>query len=511
MRTLGASVLLFFCCVSVAAAKPPNIVLIIGDDIEWSHYGFMGHPIIQTPNLDRLAAEGVVFTQGQVPASICRPTLQTLLSGLHPSQWDLKRDALPPAPHRHEVAQYRTLPRELQRRGYLSWEGGKFWEGSYAQAGFTHGLATEPSGPLEIGGRDFGRGEGAPLEPLLEFLDGVGRRPFFLWFAPKLPHIPFDPPQEFLARYFAFPSLERRYYAQVTRLDALIGALLEELEARGLRRNTLIVYLGDNGWGRGILSPGPGGKGSLYDSGTRTPIIFSWPGRIAAGTREEVIAAEDLFPTLLSFAGLPSPPDRNGVSLRAVLGRGAAVPRQNYVSLQYGYGGGLFVRTQEWRYFLRFNLTEELYHIPTDPYEQENLAAVRRDVLERFREDALDWMFRLGIAPERLEALGRLVDEYGQPVQRRWLRLVGEDGTHWVRTDRRGWLLLPWLSAGDYRLCGLDFSLPVGPTGAYLGDMRLPCREPQRAHPRIWPRSTSPMFQIRHSGRSSRIAGGREP
>jgi len=494
MRTASASVLLFFTCVSVAAARPPNIVLIIGDDIEWSHYGFMGHPIIQTPNLDRLAAEGVVFTQGQVPASICQPTLQTLLSGLHPLQWIAKRDALPPVPLRHEVAQYRTLPRELQRRGYLSWEGGKLWEGSYAQAGFTHGLATEPTDAGGIGGRDFGRKGNEPLAPLLEFLDDVGRRPFFLWFAPMLPHVPFDPPEEFLHLYDAYVGQGQRYFAQVTRLDALIGALLEELEARGLRRNTLIVYLADNGWGRGFVSPGPGGKGSIYDSGTRTPIIFSWPGRIAPGIREEVVATEDLFPTLLSFAGLRSPPDRNGVSLRDVLVGGAPVPRQMYVSVQYGCG--VFVRTREWRYMLSLTGAQRLYHIQTDPYEQEDLTQLRPDLVEAFLMDAMDWTGWVRVAPERLEALGRLVDGEGRPVSGRLLRLVGEDRVHRVRTDGRGWFLFSGLRAGDYRLCGLDFSLPIGPTGAYLGTLASPCLEPRGEPPRIWQRSTS-MLQPR--------------
>lgn len=488
MRTLGVSVFLLLVCASVAAARPPNIVLIIGDDIEWSHYGFMGHAIIRTPNLDRLASEGLVFTQGQVPESTCRPTLQTLLSGLHPTQWRLKKSALPPAPERQEVTLYRTLPRELQRRGYLSWEGGKHWEGSYAQAGFTHGLATEPSQGREIVGRDFGRRREAPLEPLLEFLDEAGRRPFFLWFAPMLPHIPFDPPWEFLSLYPGYQGMERRYYAQITRLDALIGMLLEELEARGLSRNTLIVYLADNGWGRGFIAPGPGGKGSFYDSGTRTPIIFWWPDRIPAGIREEVVAADDLFPTLLSFAGLRSPPDRHGVNLRAALTRGAAVPRQKYVSQQTWRG--VFVRTREWRYMVTGDLTEQLYHIPTDPYEQEDLAEARPDLLEAFREDALEWVLQIGVAPEKLESLGRLVDEEGRSGRRRWLRIVGDDGTHWARTDRRGWFLFPRLSAGSYQLCGVDFSLPIGPTGAYLGALPLPCRDRHQAHPTrmIWTR-----------------------
>src|SRR5205085_5436182 len=134
----------------------------------------------RTPNLDALAAEGMVFTHGFTTDSVCLPSHRTLLAGIQSEQWVRKRmaleDWLGDLPLRQEVALYRTLPRELARVGYRSFQGGKLWEGDYSQAGFTDGTATEPpSSALEIVGDDFGR---TGIEPLRTFLDGVGTDPF---------------------------------------------------------------------------------------------------------------------------------------------------------------------------------------------------------------------------------------------------------------------------------------------------------------------------------------------
>ena len=107
------------------ATTPPNVLLLIGDDPGWPYSGFMGDPIVQTPNLDALAAAGTTFTQAQNPASVCQPALRALLAAVHDDQWSAKRTALQTTlgilPARSEVGHYRTLPRELARRGYLSW------------------------------------------------------------------------------------------------------------------------------------------------------------------------------------------------------------------------------------------------------------------------------------------------------------------------------------------------------------------------------------------------------
>ena len=323
-----------------AAPARPNIILIIGDDHAWPDAGFMGHPVAQTPNLDELARGATLFTNAHNTASTCVPSHRSLLAGIHSVRWAGKQAAvealLGPLARRAEVEHYRTLPRELARAGYRSWEGGKLWEGSFEIAGFTAGLATAVGPPLRPVGVDFGRrdwdaGACAPtgdptrpcpaLEPLREFLDDGGEEPFFLWFAPALPHAPLDPPQEFLDLYadVELNRIERRYLANVSRLDALVGDLVQELDARGLRENTLLIYISDNGWtignffGVGVAK----GKGTLYELGFRTPIIFHWPGRVPEGVvRDDLVSSLDLFPTILEYAGLESPPDRRGRSLR---------------------------------------------------------------------------------------------------------------------------------------------------------------------------------------------------
>jgi len=144
-----------------AQERPPNIVLLIADDLGWPYAGFMGDPIVRTPSLDALAAQGTTFVNAQSPSSVCLPALRTLLAGIHTEQWDRQRaalaSALGPLQLRTEVEFYRTVARELVRRGYFAWQGGKFWEGTFATAGFTDGLATSVSSGFSSVGDDFGR------------------------------------------------------------------------------------------------------------------------------------------------------------------------------------------------------------------------------------------------------------------------------------------------------------------------------------------------------------------
>ena len=483
---------------SAWAARPPNIVLVIGDDHAWPYSGFMGHEVVETPALDKLAASGTVFTNAQLPASICRPSLQTLLSGLHPRQWDAKRVALAAdrfIPYREEVVHYRTLPRELARRGYRSWEGGKMWEGTYQQAGFTHGMANQrPLDFFGIDGAGLGRDGWDParcgasrevelpcpaLAPVREFLDQIGDTRFFLWFAPMLPHTPFDPPPEFRAPYLdrGLTQAEITYYAQVTRMDAVIGELFRELEERGHRDDTLVIYVSDNGWqiGQGFFGNLGHGKGTPHELGTRTPIIFNWPGRVSAGVvREDLVSVEDLFPTILEYAGAEPLPDRWGVSLKRAIERGAAAGLDRYVSFFKGH----FVRTPLWRYMSFPDGHEELYEIFVDPFEELDLAGSRPDLLPGFRDDVLAWESEIVQPPPRLEVAGRLVREDGSPIAGASLRLNWTSASLEVMTNADGAFRFQNLPHGDYflepgqRVTALldsaEVSLPVGPAGSYL-------------------------------------------
>lgn len=491
---------------TAAAARPPNIVLILADDLGWPYVGFMGDPVAITPNLDALAAQGMVFRNAHMSASVCGPSHRTLLAGLDLRTWERTRLALVsmigPIPFREEVPNYRTLPRELQRVGYESWEGGKMWEGSFAQAGFTHGLATRvpPGCPLACAeGDSFGRdGIGA----FQDFLDEVGDWPFFAWVAPTLPHAPLDAPQQYRDPYeqMGRPENEVEYYANVSWLDAVVGDVLAELDRRGLRDDTLVVLVSDNGAGleqvafHSIFGNAGRGKGSLYELGFRTPLVFRWPGHVPAGVvRDDLVAGQDVFATLLDYAGAAPLLDRHGASLKPAIESGTPFPRDRIVVYQNGIdtlqpNTGHVVRTREWRY-LRFErpfgglIREELYRIALDPFEQHDVAATHAGLLQAFRADVLAWEAAIATAPASLEVAGRLVSLDGEPIAGARLRLADGQALAWAQSDARGFFGFQGVARGSYQLGGegvasdLDWygfgpevpvSVPVGVLGPYL-------------------------------------------
>ena len=335
---------------TVRGEEPPNFVLIIADDAAWTDYGFMGHPHIRTPNLDRLAAEGVVFTRGYVPSSLCCPSLATMITGLYPHEHGITGNEPARAPgvdrsspgYRDAVAEMvamidgtPTLPALLTERGYLSLQTGKWWLGGFERGGFTHGMT---HGDPDRGGRhgDEGLRIGRQtMRPVEEFLDQAAGRPFFVWYAPFLPHTPHNPPARLLERYLEIAPTERvaRYWACCEWLDETCGELLGLLDARGLAERTMVVLVTDNGW---IQRPNESGyaersKRSPYEGGLRTPIVVRWPGRVSPGRVETPVSAIDIAPTILAAAGVEAPAGTRGVDLldaSAVAGRGPGLRRR---------------------------------------------------------------------------------------------------------------------------------------------------------------------------------------
>jgi len=370
----------------VDAADPPNVVMIIGDDQAWGDFGFMGHPVIQTPNLDRLASQSLVFTRGYVPSSLCRPSLATLATGLYPHQHRITSNDPPEALPKDEFLRQRqeqianiervpTLPRLLAAKGYLSMQTGKWWEGHYSRGGFTHGMT---HGDPKRGGRhgDEGLKIGRQgLEPIFEFIEeavgsrqqavgsrqqavgsrqqavgsrqqAVGSRQkaagsgsslvighsFFVWYAPFLPHRPHNPPERLLEKYRdKTDSIHvARYWAMCQWFDETCGQLLDFLDDKGLADNTLVVFVVDNGW---IQLPGASGyapksKRSPYDGGLRTPIMLRLPGRIEPARDDQTpVVSVDLVPTILAACGLKPTSDMQGVNLldREALSRRQAI------------------------------------------------------------------------------------------------------------------------------------------------------------------------------------------
>jgi len=318
-----------------AAATPPNVILIVSDDQHWGDYGFMGHQQLRTPSLDRLARESLVFTRGYVPSSLCCPSLASLITGRYPHEHRIVGNDPPDTPtgsggpagggdpfaagrermNRHLEA-WPLLPAVLGRHGYRSLQTGKWWQGDFRRGGFdvgmTRGLRHGDDG-LAIGRQT--------MEPVYDFVKqcrGAGR-PFFVWYAPMLPHDPHDPPADLVEHYSSrTDSLHvARYWGNVERFDRTVGKLLDFLDAEKLAADTLVVYVTDNGW---LQRPdaarfAPRSKLSPYEGGLRTPIMLRRPGTIRPGRSDALASSLDIMPTVLAACGAPVPAGLPGLDL----------------------------------------------------------------------------------------------------------------------------------------------------------------------------------------------------
>lgn len=401
------------------ATKPPNVVFIISDDQAWTDYGFMGHPTIHTPNIDRLASQSAVFRNAYVPTALCRPSLATIISGKYPHQHritgnDPARELAPNDPAKYKALQSKLigfideqplLPKMLAAKGYRSFQSGKWWEGNYSRGGFTHGMTKgfpEPDGRHGDVGLDIGR---KGLEPIFEFLDASqqANEPFFLWYAPFLPHSPHNPPERLLSKYLSnSPSIHHaRYFAMCEWFDETVGQLMSHLEANQLLENTIIVYTGDNGWLQSDNSPNYAlrSKQSPYDGGVRQPILIRWDGVIQPRDYLELASTIDLVPTIASATGCELPKGLPGFDLLplirdqkpwirdTIFGEGFSHDVYDlddpYKSLLYRW-----VRKNNWKLILTTNLPvnryaeshprselrPQLFDLEKDPFEEHNLA-----------------------------------------------------------------------------------------------------------------------------------------
>lgn len=431
--------------ITASAAQPPNVVFIISDDHAWTDYGFMEHKEVETPHLDQLAQQSAVFTRGYVPTALCRPALATLATGLYAHQHKITGNdpALLPemaaaGRRKGEPSEYReqrerlishidrqpTLPKLLAEEGYRSHQSGKWWEGNYSRGGFTHGMTRgfpQPGGRHGDDGLKIGR-EG--MEPIFEFIDKsvADAEPFFVWYAPFLPHTPHTPPQRLFDKYKS-KGIESdhvaRYYAMVEWFDETCGALIEHLDREGVRENTLIVYIGDNGW---IQDPEAGGfaprsKQSPNEGGTRQPTMFSWPGVIQAGDRaQQLCSSVDIVPTALAAAEARIPENLPGYNLLPILKSGEATPRTEVFGESFAHDvadinnpeASLLYRwviQDEWKLLLTYDgkvgrygkhhprqeKRPQLFNLLDDPHEEQNVAADNPDIVAALAEKINAW------------------------------------------------------------------------------------------------------------------------
>jgi uncharacterized sulfatase len=394
MNRTSAFVVALVFSVAFAAEPLPNVVMIVGDDMGWTDYGFMGHEVIKTPNLDRLASEGAVFPNGYVPTSLCRASLATLLTGLYASQHKICCNDPPPGIDRSEMLPFLrnapTIPRLLKDQGYRSLQTGKFWEGHFSNGGFTDGMTVK--GRHGDDGLVIGR---KTLKPIYDFVESCGKTPFFVWYAPMLPHEPHDPPERILKKYLVDGRDLRlaKYWAMCEWFDESCGELIQWLDSRGDHENTLIVYVVDNGW---LQTNGPVRKGDQfltrskntpYEDGVRTPIILRRPGWIPSGRRAELVSTIDLAPTILSACQIVPPENMPGLNLLKLVRDQQPIERHDVHGEIYLHDcvelgkprlsvTHRWIRHDDWKLIVptKPDASPELYHVSVDPHEKQNLA-----------------------------------------------------------------------------------------------------------------------------------------
>ena len=422
------------------AATPPNVVLIISDDQGWKDYSFMGHPQIRTPHLDKLASRSLVYTRGYVPDSLCRPSLATMLSGQYPNRHkitgndpaltgefaSMTRAAAMKTPaysqlrvrYSQQIDSLAKLPAVLNsQKGYVSLQTGKWWERNFVDGGFTHGMSHGKTGE---GGRhgDEGLAVGRQgIKAVEEFIDGAvkDQKPFFVWYAPMLPHTPHNPPQRLLEKYKdKTPHLpQAKYWAMCDWFDETCGELLGAIDKRGLTDNTIVLYVTDNGWvqtdsGEGGAFGGARGKRSQYDGGVRTPIMVSWHGHVAPRRDDTHLAHSiDLFPTILAATGIEDAQLRASLPGKNLMSDEEVASRTRVFGDIYEHDVkeiGVPATSLRWRWVIdgEWKLIEphrsvvsdgvtELYHVTADPDEAKNLAEAEPERVKALRQSLDAW------------------------------------------------------------------------------------------------------------------------
>ena len=427
-------------------ARKPNFVFILGDDLGYAELGCYGQEKIKTPNIDRLAGEGIRFIQNYSGSPVCAPSRCVLLTGLHSGHAfvrdnrEIKPEGQLPLP-----AGTVTMAKLLKEEGYATAAIGKWGLGFPGSEGvpnkqgfdlfFGYNCQRQAHNyypkylwkndrKIELEGNEAGL-TGKQYAPdlfeaeALDFIRSHKDRPFFLHFVTTVPHLALQVPEDSLEEYrgkWDDPPYDGKngylsqkypraaYAAMVTRMDRSVGRIMAILKQLGLDRYTMVMVSSDNGstYKIGGYDPdffkGTGSfrsaKGSVYEGGIRVPLIVRWTGRIKPGrTTDHGAALQDVLPTLLEAAGAVRriPAGIDGLSyLPTLLGTGRQ-PEHEYLYMEFpAYGGQQMVRLGNWK-SVRQNLLKnsaapiELYDLATDVGEKIDLAPKNPELVERIR------------------------------------------------------------------------------------------------------------------------------
>ena len=437
-----------------AHATRPNIIFILTDDLGWGDPNCFGHPFMKTPNLDRLAKQGTMFMQFYVNNPVCSPSRTAFMTGHYPARHRVHQHFASPRQNKARSMpdwldpKATTVTRLLREAGYATGHFGKWhlsggWSKD-APAPSAYGIddsrTRTGTGPTWEAGKDpyfRAHSTGLFVDETLRFIKASRRKdkPFYVNLWTLVPHATLKPTPEELKAYAGLKvdpsqfkgtmaSYARQaktldaqakvYCAAVTGMDKAIGRLMDELDKLRLAEDTLIFFTSDNGpedyhirnaSNAGMGSPGPyrGRKRSIYEGGVRTSCIARWPGRVKAGhvDRESVITAVDWLPTVCKLAGIAVPDIRpDGEDVSDIL-LGKARPRRKSIFWEWrgGVSGnqnyrppGLAVREGKWKLLVNPDGSrQELYDIPADGAERENLLKTHPTVANRLTQKLLAW------------------------------------------------------------------------------------------------------------------------
>jgi arylsulfatase A len=414
--------------------KPkPNIVFILLDDMGWTDLGCFGSKFYQSPNIDRLAAQGIKFTEAYAACPVCSPTRASILTGKYPARLHLT-DWLPGRADRPDQKLARpvflkqlpleelTLAEALKPAGYVSGAFGKWHLGGKGFLPQDQGF--DASDPDDARGRSPGssddeKGEFGLTEAALKFIGENKEKPFFLYLPYNSVHIPLGARHELVEKY------EKRiqpganhtnavYAAMIESVDAQIGRILARLDELKLADRTVIFFMSDNG-GLHVREqqnikvtsnvPLRAGKGFLYEGGIRVPLIVRWPGRVKPGTvcRDAVVSV-DFFPTILEIAGVKVSPQQvlDGESIVPLL-KETAKPRQREIYWHYPHyanqGGppGGAIRDGDFKLIEFYEDNHvELYNVREDMNERNNLAYKNKAKAQELANKLAAWRQQVG-------------------------------------------------------------------------------------------------------------------
>lgn len=393
------------------AKRAPNFVVILMDDLSWRDVGFMGNRFVETPNIDRLASTGLVFTQAYASAPNCAPTRACLMSGQYTPRhgiYTVVDPTQPPGSPRHKLMAAEskselatdvvTIAEALRDGGYETgffgmWNLGRGRTGPVAPDGQGFRRAVFPD-QLGFAKDAYFDQDGNYLsdrltDEVIKFVDQNRERPFFIYLPDHAVHAPFAPKPELVKKFAAkaAASQDRRdhpaYAATIEAVDQNVGRIIESLQRLNLTENTVVIFTSDNGGTRQFTSPLRGGKGELYEGGIRVPLVISWPGLKKPGIQcDAPVSSIDLYPTLLELAGVKPPPTQplDGISLAPVL-QGAADLRRARLFWHFPcYVGksppSSAIREGDFKLieFFENGGRRELYDLKADPNEERDLA-----------------------------------------------------------------------------------------------------------------------------------------